>query len=655
MDIFRIINEEVINLLEKRRNADKNRDLTFNEFYNRIVNFVNGDLSRVFVSFRDGVHVTDINPMNIYNTPTGFYTYPLISYHEYIKKHDNITQVEFRRLFPYASEKRYIFFFILRNMDGILTKDTDKSIIDGYVRRIRSLYSNDSNVVELCDRFLRGEYKSSYTNYVKHSTHLFWLFLYDIANVMIGGNNNNNNNNNNNRSKVTLFTIICNKIGINGFIDYYGEEFIHSSEPYQGVFFKVKNLGNFYYFDGRDISDTDDIDYDSSSFIRKIMDTDDNKIPQDIKFKGLLGFIRKKVDLSNKIFILNSDKRFLGYINRKFSYREQIWIIRYIIDYIGKFPFYMVSSLNNGDMNYELGIILRDIGIDKILSLKMNKKKFFSIIKNENEFKFILNLIYNGDEINGDDINIILELIYENNNIDSKVSNKIYEYYIKFLERITDGWEKLDKIDYPSSIFNSISIFYKVLRYVRDIDIILRFFENTKNIIPQIINLTDGSPDSLFLNIIKKIKIFDDDVNTILKILGTFIDNIDEEAIMSFLINYINFLFSSKDRGIIFNYMLSQIKDRDNINKIYEEIDEKIKMNDYSYKLKFIENIGYKKYDLSLSYLKNKFGGKYKNLYNIDILDEISKLSDSLIVMVNDDKEKHIKILNNLKELMNIK
>jgi hypothetical protein len=50
------------------------------------------------------------------------------------------------------------------------------------------------------------------------------------------------------KRKETAISLICTKVGINGFIDYNGDGYIHPSEPKQAVFFKVKNIANIYTF-----------------------------------------------------------------------------------------------------------------------------------------------------------------------------------------------------------------------------------------------------------------------------------------------------------------------------------------------------------------------------------------------------------------------
>ena len=233
-----ISESQIINAIKKavseaRRNPETNVDESFSEFYNRMLN--KAPIEDIFVSFRDSTHVTDVNPRNIYKTPTGFYTYPLSRY--YSKDDGQITEEDFRRKFEsdFGGDRKYINFFILKTHDGVLTHRTDKSTLDVYAERVKKLHPNVSEVKELCDSFIGGSYSSDYKTPV-HNTHLFWLFLYGVAEVVKIKN------------KQTRISLMCRKIGVNGFIDY-GDAYIHEYEPTQAVFFKVKSLGEIFIYE----------------------------------------------------------------------------------------------------------------------------------------------------------------------------------------------------------------------------------------------------------------------------------------------------------------------------------------------------------------------------------------------------------------------
>lgn len=231
---------------EKRSNPKTNIDLTFEEYIDRILGSYNID--DIFVSFRDSTHVTDINPHNQYNTPTGFYTYPLKPFISKIKDlstNNTIEENNFRSVFPFMEDSNYIFFFILEKRENILNNDTDSSVLDRYVRKLLELYNNHKSVVNICNEFLDRIYKPKYRT-VKNETHRFWLLLYDIIVLL-----------NIKQNYQTAYTNICLKIGVHGFIDYKGQGYIHDSEPIQAVFFKVKTLGEIFIYDSKRNRDTD--------------------------------------------------------------------------------------------------------------------------------------------------------------------------------------------------------------------------------------------------------------------------------------------------------------------------------------------------------------------------------------------------------------
>ena len=225
-------------LFESRSHKETNVDYTFNEYIHKLI--YEFGINDLFVSFRKyDDKVTDINPTNHYDTPSGFYTYPLSSFGDEIT--DDITERDFRALFPYNDKLPYIYFFVLKNKDNILDDTTPKEKLDIYAKRIKSLYKNNADVKALCNEFLSGDYDSMYAIEndidIIHDTHLFWVFLFDICEII------------SKKENVTLtYTILCNKIGVNGFADYTGEGYIHHHEPHQAVFFKVKTIGELFLY-----------------------------------------------------------------------------------------------------------------------------------------------------------------------------------------------------------------------------------------------------------------------------------------------------------------------------------------------------------------------------------------------------------------------
>ena len=219
-------------LNEKRSHPETNKDLTFNQYLNKLLSTYNID--DIFVSFRKSVNVTDVNPNNGYETPTGVYTYPLLSFKDKIDP--NIDEDEFRRLFPFQNNLEYIFFYVVQNKDGLIENSTPKNILDEYVKKIKSLYTYITPISNLCDLFLNGEYESPHITR-KNDAHSFWLFLYSVVPYISNSNN-----------KQTAINTLCNKIGVVGFADYNGDGYIHQAEPHQAVFFKIKSIAKIYYY-----------------------------------------------------------------------------------------------------------------------------------------------------------------------------------------------------------------------------------------------------------------------------------------------------------------------------------------------------------------------------------------------------------------------
>ncbi len=242
-----ISEQQIINAVRKiiseaRRNPLTNVDESFNDFFNRMLK--KAPINNIFISFRDSIDVTDVNPKNIYNTPTGFYTYPLSRY--YRKEQDEMSEKDFRGIFDeFGSDRKYINFFILRTYDGVLSHETDKPTLDVYANRIKKLYANVGEVGRLCDSFIEGSYSSNHTIYIAHETHLFWMLLHDVVKYIKTSN------------KQTRINLICRNIGVNGFVDY-GNGYIHQYEETQALFFKVKNIGDVFIYDASK-NNTDDL------------------------------------------------------------------------------------------------------------------------------------------------------------------------------------------------------------------------------------------------------------------------------------------------------------------------------------------------------------------------------------------------------------
>jgi hypothetical protein len=129
------------------------------------------------------------------------------------------------------------------------------------------MYPNIDPIQGLCKNWLDNSYQSYYSE-SKNETHKFWLFLYDVASYLGG-------------DKVSRFSSICRKLGIDSFDDDKCDGWIHPSEKCQTVFLRSNLFKDEYVFDlGKISSKSTAVDMKGSS---------------EDKLKWLLGLSRDKV------------------------------------------------------------------------------------------------------------------------------------------------------------------------------------------------------------------------------------------------------------------------------------------------------------------------------------------------------------------------
>jgi hypothetical protein len=206
---------------------------------------------KIYVSFRKTINTGFINRENAYDTPTGFYMYPIKSYQEKIAKVTNMKS--FMKTFPFAPDSKFCFLFTMTNYDNILTSlNIDIEKIHGYVKKIEQLYATKKPAIKtLCDLYFADEsFKSrggSDYSY-KNEFQKFWLFLYEIAYELRTDNTvyNPDKYESNYKEYPSTITIIANDIGLGGFIDDGCTSTIHTGEPCQGVLLNNvrETLGN---------------------------------------------------------------------------------------------------------------------------------------------------------------------------------------------------------------------------------------------------------------------------------------------------------------------------------------------------------------------------------------------------------------------------
>ena len=218
---------------------------------------------KVYVSFRNSKHVGKINPNNRHGTPTGLYTYKLSSYIKTpVYNLDN-----FRGAFPWATDRKYVQFLVVTDNIVQLNSSTSKGVLDGYVKKIMSMYPNIDPIQGLCKNWLDGSYQS-YFGESKNDTHRFWLFLYDVSAYLDG-------------SKTNIFSSLCRKLGIDSFDDDKCDGWIHKNEKCQTVFLRSNLFKDEYVFDLEKIgSESTAVDMKGSS---------------EDKLKWLLGLSREKL------------------------------------------------------------------------------------------------------------------------------------------------------------------------------------------------------------------------------------------------------------------------------------------------------------------------------------------------------------------------
>jgi hypothetical protein len=253
---FKHILENLKNIDEIRSNPDKNVDLPI---YKQILNFVEKHANHqdlIFLSFRDQKDVTLINPINVYNTPTGLYTYPWKDYFK-IKFEESLRNKLISRtdnIVPYAGNRKYLFLFKLKSSEGVLSNETTHNQLIPYANRLVDAYPKSMTL-----KGYVNEYINDYERFVRTKPYLFddkreksdVLIFWSLLNWFSNNINAEKINPNTQGLLKTddfsyaepryLFSQICRKIGINGFLDM-GTGYIHPNERYQCVFFRSRGL-----------------------------------------------------------------------------------------------------------------------------------------------------------------------------------------------------------------------------------------------------------------------------------------------------------------------------------------------------------------------------------------------------------------------------
>jgi hypothetical protein len=394
-----LLDEE--DLDEARRNPDVNVDQPIPKQIQQFVEKHKGQEDLIFVSFRDDVYVTFINPKNEFGTPTGIYVYPWKNYYDktfekYIK---NFLVANPGKNIPFGGERKYMFMYKLKSNKGILTNETTYSDIYPYAKKLINIVKNNESALEIVNDYvndyevyLNSYYNDSqYANFLFGDIHKFWILLYLVADKITKG------------KKQDTVANLCRAIGVNGFVDFDGKGYIHPAEPKQAVFFRGREL-------------FDDI---------KIINTQSSQ--NKIYNRNLFDYINNKEFMEN----LNSDIVY-NLLNNAPNER----FINIIIDTLlsnKKF----VSNMDGASFTEIIKHATSDENIDYIVRTVLSDKNFLNI-DSENKIYFLLKYAKR-NEIRM----FIIDVLLSNENF----SNKIYKDAIKHIVNLIDDKNKDDIIE----------------------------------------------------------------------------------------------------------------------------------------------------------------------------------------------------------------
>lgn len=198
-------------------------------------------ITNSFVSFTD-VDKLGINPGSYYKTPVGIYSYPS----EYIL--DQTASIGAMRNLPFAGNAPYANVFSVAgniiDLSGMSDRDVTK-----YARQMVDVFIEVANIRRGGD-----EWKEA-VDYLEDKVILnapvaaanpsipgsrFWWLTREMSKVLMEHSDTKS------RWRSTKHSVSWNKLfrtlGIDGCIDSKGDGIIHTSEPYQGVFFSIKPI-----------------------------------------------------------------------------------------------------------------------------------------------------------------------------------------------------------------------------------------------------------------------------------------------------------------------------------------------------------------------------------------------------------------------------
>lgn len=473
-----IITEQQLNsIIEARSNPDTNVDPTFEETIELVLS--KNSIQNTFVSFREEIgFASDMNVKNEYGTPTGMYCYPLWLFFQNKEDIIKIGEKAFRRQFPFASDREFMQFITIKNINGILDNNTTKEETNIYVNKLKRLHQNDNSIKKMCDAYLHNNYNSSYTDKIKNPAHLLWLLMYEIASYLVGGKSTNK------ASITNKLNTIYRQIGINGFIDN-GSGYIHPFEPKQAVFFRVKNIADITTYKAPKVRYKYPKEVVNDEMLINIINKEGARLTE-LEISNILNVATDKNKLSK--LIVEKKGNSLTYVEFV-SIKHRIENIDIIFDDIIKTELFWNSDKSHEVIN---GMIsLSNDGFDKsmrIVKLKgenIKRDEIYSVIKaigsifSNMQVAIVVNEIIKNKnkKLDDEEIGLIIASVYDNygiainiikakkETINIEIVKKIITYTLPESQKNRDNFIKIiDTILYYIPEKNSVvSIYAKKL------------------------------------------------------------------------------------------------------------------------------------------------------------------------------------------------
>lgn len=224
-------------ITEARKNPEQNPKVAINQYIQDRLDKTQdlaGGTPNLFVSFTK-IDKLGINPKSQYDTPLGIYSYPAAYIQEKIGTRSMMSDL------PFAGEEPFANIF---NSSGNIVNLNDMS--DGdlrhYYQKIAEFYITEHNIKKGSDKWKEAvDEIETIINNVRGKAKFpsiaggrFWYVTWQVAQM--------SSYNSLGKMPVT-WNKLFRHIGIDGCVDM-GEGIIHTSEPYQAVFFSIKSIKN---------------------------------------------------------------------------------------------------------------------------------------------------------------------------------------------------------------------------------------------------------------------------------------------------------------------------------------------------------------------------------------------------------------------------